>query len=149
MACCEAARAAEWRAVRRPEDDLTQQRAATAWRRLIAEIGVIVGGILIAFAVDASWDRAQATSDLKTSLAAARTDLAASQVQLSENWFRWDEQIAVSAITVLTLAYDVAIEEPPPPGGDRRAWIGRVEAQLAAGVQRSALLEDQIRRAHV
>jgi hypothetical protein len=102
---------------------------------------VIIGGILIAFAVDATWERHQARSELRVALTAARSDIAASQAQLSNYWLRWDKQILVSSITLLALAHDVTIEEVPPPGPERLAWIDPAVDQIALEMREAVVIE--------
>jgi hypothetical protein len=116
---------------------------APKWQRLITELVVIVGGILIAFGVDAAWERRQARLELTAALTAARSDLASSQAQLSRYWLPWDEQVLVATITLLASVTDIAIDEAPPPGPDRLEWVGPAMDQLAAGLPEVVLTDDR------
>ncbi len=129
--------------VRRPTNILEPPTFAPKWQRLITELVVIVGGILIAFGVDAAWERRQARLELTAALTAARSDLASSQAQLSRYWLPWDEQVLVATITLLASVTDIAIDEAPPPGPDRLEWVGPAMDQLAAGLPEVVLTDDR------
>ena len=79
-----------------------EESSNLSWRRLVAEGLTIVTGILLAFSVDAAWNRHRANSDLDESLMSIKEDLLRSQTDLDGIWIPWHAGISTSSMSFLS-----------------------------------------------
>jgi hypothetical protein len=89
------------------------------WKRVAAEVAAIVFGILIAFWIDAAWDRRQEREAEQEILASLESDLQSSLDALHSHWLPMHTGAMRATVEVLSRALDL------PPGALSRDVAGR------------------------
>ena len=118
-------------------------------KRILLESVAVIGSILIAFALDASWDRLQARNDLAQDLAGVADELAANRQALADQIVLADR--VAGALEVLLDVMDTRPNDDPITAPDTTVWIsqrtptfdpsfGAIDALIATG--RLAAIED-------
>jgi len=80
-------------------------------RRGLIEVVLIVGSILLAFAIDAAWDERQTAQEADDLLAVLRTEFEANRAELTRHRDRW---VGAKAATGRLLVAQATGEIPPP-----------------------------------
>ena len=112
------------------------------WGRPLTEGIVIVVGILIAFSIDAAWDRYKAGTALRESLVSVRDDLARSQTLLVNSWIPWHAGVAASSVSFLWL---VETGAPPPFSSSTPGeWYRQSAVEAATALLRAPEREDRV-----
>ena len=97
-------------------------------RPLVLESVIVVVSILIAFALDASWDRLQAARALDEEMSAIADELTANRVSLEHQW-RLVGRV-VSAMDALLEAMDAAPSDETLPVPDTLVWLSQRTATV-------------------
>jgi hypothetical protein len=85
-------------------------RGGMTWRRIAAEIAAVVFGILIAFAIDAEWERRQEIEWEQEILASLETDLQSSLDGLRSHWLPMHAGAMSATLEVLLTALELDVQ---------------------------------------